>query len=268
MDGVIAQEADEIEELGLPDEHDTNGIHNRILGLWHRAPNWHTITELNRRFLEGRLLYCPSYNLPVEIETDDFSGLLRLHDYGLISTCSCPGGEQDHTRQRAFLFFSLPTHNLRTTSPNALSDFVSALAESPAVYAHIRFQYYNAPNEVERDPVISGLMRSGSYGNIPTINSDVWIEEGWTYDRDDRNYACSFNFIQAQDLDDLEDTGHYRIPTCGSNFRDDENPIPASHAADPLQISVVARDWNYSDIGRLVQNLMDQSGILPEYRRY
>lgn len=269
MDEAIAQEAENIEDRGLPGKHDPN-LRNDILGLWQQATNWYTLTELNRRYLEGRLALCPSYDFPVEPETEFFSRLLELHDYGIISTNSCPGTrpEDGERSQRAFLFFNIPTRGLRATSPYALYSFVQALVASTEVYAHVRFQYYNAPYGIQRDAIIDGLMQRGSYNNLPRIDDDAWRGEGWSYDRDDQGHACTLNFVQAVSLSErgtgIEDS---RIQTCGSSFRDDENPISASHRADPLQISVVARDWNYTAIGELIERLLTRSGILPAYSR-
>lgn len=264
MDVRTAREADDIEDRGLPGEHDRTSRED-TLRLWERAPNWYTIVELNRRFIEGRLSFCPSYDESVAQETDDFSGLLELHDYGLVSTNSCPGGEIDDSYQRAFLFFNIPTRGLQTTSHDALPNFVQALVASNEVYAHVRFQYYNALFQGERDSNISGLMRVGWFSNLPNIGDSAWDEEGWSYDEDDQGQACTFNFIQAMYPDNT--TGDYRIQTCGSSFRDDRNPIRASCEADPLQISVVARGWGCKNIGELIKNLMDQAGILSSYGR-
>lgn len=265
MDPIIAREAEEIEDRGLPGTHDKT-VYQDTLALWRRAPNWHTLTELNRRYLESRLTICPSYDEPVAEETDGFSGILELHDYGALSTSSSPASKNEHSEQRAYLFFNLPTRDLRSTSPVALSNFVQALVASTEVYAHVRFQYNNPPDN-QRDPIISGLMQFGSFSNLPNIDDDVWKEEGWSCDKDDLGQAVTLNFEQARYLSDHSNTGDYRIQTCGSIFRDDEAPIAASHRADPLQISVVAKDWKYNEIGELVKNLMVQAGIQPAYRR-
>lgn len=282
MDDAIAQEADDIEDLGVPDFDDietTQNMRNRIRRLWRRARNWYTITELNRRYLEGRLGSCASYGGFVDPETDAILGLPDLHDYGLISTNSCPGWENFRilppVRQRAYLFFSIPTLNLNTTSRDSLRNFIQALVDSRDVYTHVRYQYYNAPNTAQRDRSIIDMMPQGSCHSLPIFDPNVWVTEGWGTDLDGQGHICAFSFVQDQRFDgytgdwSYEDTGDLRISTCGSSFRDDHRPFPASHAVDPLQISVVARDWGYTgtDIVNLIRALLDQSGILRGYGR-
>ncbi|KAG6353752.1 hypothetical protein INS49_005461 [Diaporthe citri] len=272
MDPNFARRIDDIEDRGLPGDHDQT-LEDDVHQLWRDAPDWYALTELNRRYLEGSLPLCPSYRFPVEPETENFENLLALHDYGIISTNSCPGTGLGDTelRQRSFLFFNIPTRGLVTTSPDALPNFVRDLGEASEVYAHIRFQYLNAPHGIERDPDISRLMVSGSYNTLPKIDGDDWESEGWTYDTDERGHVCGFTFEQSKYLDDLDGdhTGDLRIPTGGSSFGDDESPIQASHMADPLQISVLARgsDWDFTGIGKLIKGLLDDSGILSAYRR-
>lgn len=271
MDPTFIQQADEIEYRGLPGDHDRT-LENDLLELWWNAPDWYALTELNRRYLEGRLPLCPSYNSPVWPETESFSNLRELHDYGIISTNSCPGSLGDtELRQRPFLFFNIPTHGLKTTSPNALLTFVEKLRASTKVYAHIRFQYFNAPQGIERDGDISRLMVKGSYNNLPKIDGADWELEGWSCDTDERDHVCSFNFVQSKYLDDPDGdhTGDLRIPTSGSSFGDDANPIRASYMADPLQISVLASatDWEFTGIGQLIKDLLVESGIAPAYGR-
>lgn len=242
MDPTFARQVDEIEDRGLPGDHDPT-LKDDALKLWQQAPNWHALTELNRRYLEGRLPLCPSYNRPVELETESFSNLLRLHDYGIISTNSCPGSLGDtELQQRPFLFFNIPTRGLETTSPDALLNFVKDLVGSTVVYAHIRFQYFSAPHGIERDPNISGLIVKGSYNNLPKVDGALWESEGFTCDTDDQGHYCSLTFVHSKYLDDPDGdhSGDLRIPTSGSSFGDDRNPILASHMADPLQISVLA----------------------------
>lgn len=261
MDPNIERKANDIEDRGIPEDHDPT-LRQEALDSWREAPSWYDLTELNRRYLEGRLPLSPSCNEYIWSETSRFSNLPELLDYGIISTNSSPGTLEDpELLQRPFLFFNIPTHGLSTTLPNALLNFVEKLKDSTEVYAHIRFQYSNAPHGIERDQAISSLMLDGSYHNL-TVDESA----GWTITTDPIRQTDNLNFVQSMYRDDPETMP---IQTTGSIFRDDENPIRASHMVDPLQISVLAPDWNwdYTWIGELIQDLLDESGILPAYRR-
>lgn len=159
MDETIVQEAENIEAEwlmygglwdepveGAPSPERQNGIRDRVINLWRYAHNWITMSELNRRFLQRRLPVCPSYGQPPEPETARFSSLLPLHDYGIITTNSCPGWVDTTrtTRQRAFLCFSIPTQD-PSISSRTIYNFVQRLRQSTEVRTYIRFQYGNAP---------------------------------------------------------------------------------------------------------------------------
>lgn len=290
MDKAFDQEAQNIERRwqnyggvwhpttqGCPSSQDRDDISDQVIKLWRIAPNWSTMIELNLRYLTRRLPVCASYGQPPDIETDRFSSLLHLHEYGIISTNSCPGWEQSihgssaAIRQRAFLYFSLPTCNFPTVSPDTLQNFVQSLQNSSMVRALIRFQYRDAPRGVQRDPNIIGLMPYRSCDNLPEYDSHDWRAEDWDMELGDDGQVATFTFPYEQRRQDAKgdwaDVASYDIETSGSSFRDHDDPFPASHAVDPLQIYVVARDWDFREIGELVKCLMDQSGILPHYGR-
>lgn len=290
MDETILRDAQRIEHqwrsyLGLwiesvkasPSKENKDDMRHQVIDLWKRAPNWDTLVELNRLYLMRKLPVCASYGQPPDAETDVFPNILLLHSYGVITTNSCPGWERQlefsslFARQRAFLFFSIPTHNLQTTSSDSIYNFIQRMKGSSEVRVYIRFQYDNALNGVQRDPNISGLMQYGSCDNLPDSDDPVWEQEGWDVDPDDEGVVRFFDFTQEQRRKGTEgdwtDHGKYGFSTFGSSFQDDNAPFQASRAADPLQIaaSVVARDWNYTGIGDLVKYCLDQSGIIPRY---
>lgn len=241
--------------------------------LWKYAMNWATLVELNRRYLLRRLPVCGSYYDPPDSETDDFNNLLRLHDYGLLSTNSCPGWILDDERQRAFLYFSIPTHDLTTirstNTSRAVRQFLERLLSSRDVRTVIRFAYDNPPAGVQRAPEIEAFMPDGSRHNIPPNTQDEYREEGWHGPL--RTYRFLFEHRLTrknleQDWDD--DRYCYGISHSGSAFRDDAPgaiPLHGSWRADPLQVYVVARDWNYRGIGALIEELLIDVGILPAF---
>ncbi|KAI3390436.1 hypothetical protein diail_9658 [Diaporthe ilicicola] len=272
MNEQIALLANDIEDRWIPNNANWNQVHNEVRDLWQRAPNWYNITELNPRYLEGRLPVCASYGGYVEEETTrfDYRYLLDLHDFGLLSTNSCPGWETTGSRQRAFLYFSFPTQHPNVSS-RAIRAFMQMLVDSPDVYAYVRFQYVQQPNGVVRDPVISGLMPDGSLSSLPSLNAQGFDAEGWNLRRDRQGRVSAINYPQEQTRGLPNGRwairGDDRISIYDSSFRDGPNPMPASVRADPLQISVVARDWEYREIGGLINRLLHAAGIPRAFAR-
>lgn len=283
MDETIDREAHEIEHWcqsnGVPCAPGTRPdgeLLKQIRGLWEHAPNWHTMIELNRRYLQRRLPVCAGYGMPPDEETDRFTNLLRLHDYGVISTNSCPGWEDQlddsptFKRQRAFLKFSIPTRTLFANTPDALYNFVKKLRDSEELYAFVRFKYDKAPDGVQRDREINSLMEFGNCCSFPDSTSEEWKMEKWELDGDDDDDDEVTGFLVPQEQRRQSSQawyhyGHTRVDMSGSDFGDNNKPFPASHAADPLQISVFAKDWNYKEIGESIERLLIDSGIVPGF---
>ncbi|KAG6362544.1 hypothetical protein INS49_007636 [Diaporthe citri] len=281
MDETIHREAQEIELSWQsfvgpwhPGTEPSDSFWKNVLGLWERAPNWHTMTELNRRYLQRRLPVCAGYGSPPDRETDSFMNLLRLHDYGIISTNSCPGWEDQlddspaFTRQRAYLNFSIPTRTLIANNPKALNNFIEKLMKSNELYAFIRFKYDNAPNGVQRDPQITKLMKFGYCCSFPDSASKEWKEEKWDSATNHRKEVTRYHVPQEQmrqDSQAWEPHGDIDVDRSGSGFDDDDDPFPASRAEDPLQISVFAKDWSYREIGQLIEGHLIDSGIVPGF---
>lgn len=296
MDETIDREAQAIERAWqrfvgpwLLGTEPSDSFKRLVRVLWERALNWHTMTELNRRYLQRRLPVCAGYGSPPDEETGYFMNLLRLHDYGIISTNSCPGWEKKlhaspaFTRQRAYLNFSIPTRAFPANTSNELLDFIHKLMKSEEVYACIRFKYEDAPDGVQRDPDINGLMKFGNCNSFPNKKSEEWIEEKWAsdceYDHEDcendhedcenDHEVFTYYVTQEQIRQDSEGPweflGHDAIEMSGSDFNDDDNPFPASHAADPLQVYVFAKYWYYREIGQLIEQLLIDSGFVPGF---
>lgn len=279
MDETIDREAQEIERswqsyIGpwLLETEPTDSFWKAVRVLWERAPDWHTMTELNRRYLQRRLPVCAGYRSPPDEETDYFVNLLRLHDYGIISTNSCPGWEIQlddspaFARQRSYLTSSIPTRTSGENTPEPMRNFVEKLMTSQELYAFIRFKYDEAPDGVARDPEINGRMVYGHCCSFPDSASEEWIEEEWDLDFDSEDQVISVTQEQRrQNSRTWNFHGHQDVYLSGSDFDDDNNPFPASHAADPLHISVFAKDWYYREIGQLIEGLLIESGIMPEF---
>lgn len=281
MDVTIDRQAQEIERwyqsnIG-PCAHKTHPggwVKDQIMALWKNAPNWHTMIELNRRYLQRRLPVCAGYGMPPDDETDRFTNLLRLHDYGIISTNSCPGFEIQlgnspvFARQRAYLFFSIPSRILFANAPKALFNFVKKLRDCKELFAFIRFKYNNAPNGAQRDQEINGLMGYGYCCSFPDSGNKEWKREKWGLGTDKDENVISILVPQEQRRQNSQTWkyhGSSDVYLSGSDFHDDINPFPASHATDPLHIAVFARDWNFTEIGQLIERLLIESGIMPGF---
>lgn len=289
------------ELLGLWDEPDPEGrvlsegqranLIHRCLKLWEKAPNWSTLLELNRRFLERDLPVCASFRSPPDRETDSFANILRLHNYGLLTTDSCRGWKTDLVRQRAYLYFNIPTqtpssavahlygfgkfiHRIlpapATSQSHALCQFIELLLAAPDIRAYIRFQYAAPSTEVRRDPAILALMRAGggSRHSLPRQGDPEWEKEGWDLVEDPQGQGGGFSFIHQLKRSSVEQPWRYRpeiemygITEHGSEFHDNAKPILASWKADPLHICVVARKFRYRQIGQLIEQLLLEAGV-------
>lgn len=282
MDETIDREAQEIEHWCQsyfacdPNTRPSDSMQRRIRSLWQHAPNWDTMTELNRRYLQRRLPVCAGYGSPPDEETDHFINLLRLHDYGIISTNSCPGWKVQldnspaFARQRAYLTFSIPTTPdiLVVNTPDALRNFVEELMTSQELYAFIRFKYNDALDGVERDPEITGRMVYGYCCTFPDSKDDEWSEEDFDLVHDANEHVTGIILPQEQRCENSQAWYNYGVSgvdLSGSDFLDDNDPLRASHEADPLQTSVFAKDWDYSEIGQLIEGLLIGSGIMPGF---
>lgn len=69
--------------------------HNDVMMRWRAAANWPALIELNKQYIRlsqaGKSISTPYYPGPLDTETTELiPGLLRLHDYGLLTTGSQP----------------------------------------------------------------------------------------------------------------------------------------------------------------------------------
>ncbi|KAF2110284.1 hypothetical protein BDV96DRAFT_603885 [Lophiotrema nucula] len=69
---------------------------------WNNAASWEDLLNLNQRYLRNEIFASSSYTMPPDRETMLITpGLLRLHDYGIITIESQP--ELDYTEQSPWL---------------------------------------------------------------------------------------------------------------------------------------------------------------------
>lgn len=135
--------------------------HKRISGYqadevdaqWKASTTYTAMLQLNRDFLLGRLPCTPYHNGAIDSETTPLlKGLLRLHDYGLLTVESQPSKYTEphfrpafdrryssagwyEFRQRAFVEFLMPTDG--SIPLEQVRHFCLSLAEYPDIHARI-----------------------------------------------------------------------------------------------------------------------------------
>jgi len=84
---------------------------NNVKDRWDSIKHYKEAIELNRMFIRGEMLSTPYHLGPLDEESDSLrEGLLRLHDYGLLTTGSQPHQVHPQGIQRSFLTFMIPTN--------------------------------------------------------------------------------------------------------------------------------------------------------------
>ncbi|MGH9971900.1 MAG: DUF6919 domain-containing protein [Pyrinomonadaceae bacterium] len=73
--------------------------------LWHEASTFDELCELNARFIEGEIDFSPTYGAgSLDDESKPLiSYLAALNRAGFFTTCSQPGEDHRHSKQRAFV---------------------------------------------------------------------------------------------------------------------------------------------------------------------
>ncbi|KAF2242440.1 hypothetical protein BU26DRAFT_161284 [Trematosphaeria pertusa] len=104
---------------------------NRICQIWHNVHEWRDILMLNLAYLRREVDCSPGYGVELNSETNGLvPGLIRLHEYGILSCSSQPGGVDPdggfqiaepegeaegwyQARQRAYVELLIPTTHIR-----------------------------------------------------------------------------------------------------------------------------------------------------------
>lgn len=72
--------------------------------FWREAETFAELCELNARFIEGEIDFSPTYGGDLEAESKPLIPYLAaLNRAGLLTTCSQPGVDYGHSKQRAFV---------------------------------------------------------------------------------------------------------------------------------------------------------------------
>ncbi len=112
--------------------------------LWRAAGKYSKLLNLNRKYIDGKLLSTPYHEEPFD-EEEWKPGLLSLHDYGLLTTDSQSSKHGwVETWNRPFLEFLLPRSDI-----NIMEAFCEALCRHPKIVTWIikSPSFGDGPNE-------------------------------------------------------------------------------------------------------------------------
>ncbi len=134
--------------------------------LWRAAGKYSKILNLNRKYIDGKLLSTPYQEEPFD-EEEWKPGLLSLHDYGLMTKDSQSSKhEWVETWNRPFLEFLLPRSDL-----NIMEAFCEALCRHPKIVTWI----------IKSPVSVTGQTNLNPY--FPRIISVITIAEIMSYQR-------------------------------------------------------------------------------------
>ena len=253
----------------LSNTHDICSIpvaeYNENQKAWHEASSYADCLALSRAYLRDERRSNPLMAGSIQPETFPLvPGLLRLHDYGIMTLESQPhddgGPIVDHDYddwslkwrqrvQRAWLSFLIP----RTQNQLPLSN-IDAFCE--AILAH--------PRIMTR---IVGVAPSSTEAPIVSQNIDSIDENGYCRISDVR-MACTERELRntAYELETV-------IPPWEKDCPEGRWPVdwidgdwPAVEATRPLEIDIVARDWDDDlDLQALVEQVAIKAGLRRVY---
>ncbi|KAI7009809.1 hypothetical protein D0867_07959 [Hortaea werneckii] len=253
---TVAPSDSSSEELS---EHSTcsEGEQEAVMRDWRLAESFQELLDLNRKFLRGESKRSCYHSAPIFDETVALvPGLLRLHDYGMLTMESQPGTAPPptwtkcpccsderwvQTQQRPFLMFIIPFHD-------------------------------KVPEEVIRRFLVELLIDDNFYAH-------VWRDEGscrWEKCRKKIRTASSFpqewathTRKEAEKKEDLAsaELRHQQLLDlqCGCEttiFKTYDNVM---EDANPLLVRVLAKSWEETDLQALVENAAIRAGVQPLY---
>ncbi|RMZ23527.1 hypothetical protein D0859_12442 [Hortaea werneckii] len=224
---------------------------------WMSAKSFQELLDLNRKFLRCESKRSCYHRGPIFNETIALvPGLLRLHDYGMLTVESQPSQDTAPTwencpccpfegwfqnQQRPYLIFILPYHD--KIPKKAVRRFLVELLIDDDFYAH-----------VWRD---GGSCRWGNCRkDVRTASS---FPQDWTTNirkqAKEKDGVASATPFPAQRLD-LQ---------CGCQadvFRTHEKVMEKT---SPLLVRVLAKSWEETDLQALVENAAIRAGVQPLY---
>jgi len=244
---------------------------------WASVEEYNDFLELNRAFLNGEVKLSCYHMGPIYQETKAMlPGLLRLHDYGMLTfesqpskfiertteDCPCCGEEKYvETQQRAFITFILPYEN-NNISQKAMYRFLLELMIDDNFYVSIlNFDRSCRFGRCKKNVRIASSFPANwaTHINISvrrTLQGRNVEEELLTY-------------YQAPTKDELVDaiprTRQWIDPECCcmlDAFRSDANVLENVH---PLLVHVLAKRWEEQDLPGLVEKAAIRAGMEPAF---
>ncbi|GAB1736906.1 hypothetical protein NU219Hw_g8931t1 [Hortaea werneckii] len=224
---------------------------------WKSAESFQELLDFNRKFLRGESKRSCYHRGPIFNETVALvPGLLRLHDYGMLTVESQPSEDTAPTwencpcchfegwfqnQQRPYLVFVLPYRD--KIPKKVVRRFLVELLIDDDFYVH-----------VWRD---GGSCRWGScHRDIRTASS---FPQNWTTnirkEATEKEGVASATPIPAQRLD-LQ---------CGCRAEVFQTYDNVMEDASPLLVRVLAKSWQETDLQALVENAAIRAGVQPLY---
>lgn len=209
--------------------------------LWRAAEKYFELLNLNRKYIDGKLLSTPYHGDPFDEEKWK-PGLLSLHDYGLLTTDS---RSSKHTWvekwNRPFLEFLLPRSNI-----NIMEAFCEALCRHPKIVTWIT----KAPNFGDEPNESKPIFSTNNFGHHS--RGDYNLSK--TRTAESRNALIGTDF----DLEGRPENVEWRYLNSDCANVDD-------YCA--LNVIVAGREWIESvDLPNLVRSVAITSGMRPVYK--
>ncbi|KAI7548686.1 hypothetical protein KC343_g14115 [Hortaea werneckii] len=224
---------------------------------WKSAKSFQELLDLNRKFLRRESNRSCYHDGPIFDETIALvPGLLRLHDYGMLTVESQPSEDTAPTwedcpccpfegwfqnQQRPYLVFILPYHD--KIPKEVVRRFLVELLIDDDFYAHV----WRDGGSCRWDSCRKDVRTASSFPQDWTTNIRKQAKE--------KDGVASATPFPAQRLD-LQ---------CGCQadvFRTHEKVM---EKASPLLVRVLAKSWEETDLQALVENAAIRAGVQPLY---
>ncbi|KAI7471147.1 hypothetical protein KC351_g12275 [Hortaea werneckii] len=245
-------------ERSAEEQKCSEGEEEAVMRDWRLAESLQELLDLNRKFLRGERKRSCYHSAPIFDENVALvPGLLRLHDYGMLTMesqpatappptwvkCPCCSDERwVQIQQRAYLMFIIPYQD--KLPEDLIRRFLVELLIDDDFYAHIWHD--------EGSSCRWGKCRK----NIRTASS---FPQDWathTRKEAEKEEDLASAELRYQQLLDLQCGCETTIFATYDNVMED---------ASPLLVRVLAKSWEETDLQALVENAAVKAGVQPLY---